>query len=188
MGALLSCRMPLPDSGESCGRGSCPAATTRAALRDPKGFVSRVVPKRHNSKGRSTTDPFVRLPHWMLKCPAWRSLSPVARCVLIELLVIYNGRNNGYLAFSARDAAERVGCSKGTANRGLAELREKGFIDVSIVGAFYRKTRHATEYRLSLFECDRTGSMATKEFMRWSNPKPIFTVRPQGQSVSPEGQ
>ena len=106
------------------------------------------MPKRHNAKGRSTTERFVQLPHWLLKCPAWRQLSPVGRCILIELLSIYNGRNNGYIALSARDAAERVGCSKDTANRAFVELRAIGFVEVSIVGAFHRKTRHATEYRL----------------------------------------
>jgi DNA-binding transcriptional regulator YhcF (GntR family) len=59
---------------------------------------------------------------------------------LIELLSIYNGRNNGYIALSARDAAERIGCSKDTANRAFVELRAIGFVEVSIVGAFHRKT------------------------------------------------
>ena len=65
------------------------------------------MPRRHNHKGRSTTERFVSLPHWMLQSPAWRSLSPVARGVFIELAAIYNGSNNGRLALSARDAAER---------------------------------------------------------------------------------
>ena len=123
--------------------------------------------KRHNRTGRSTTERFVQLPHWLLRSPAWQHLSPVGRCVFIELLSIYNGRNNGYIALSARDAAERVRCSKDTANRAFGELKALGFVEISIVGAFHRKTRHATEYRVTVFSCDRTGRLATKDFMRW---------------------
>jgi hypothetical protein len=82
------------------------------------------MPKRHNAKGRSTTERYVGLPHWMLNSPAWRSLSPVARCVLIELLSIYNGANNGFIAMSARTAGERVGCVKDTAARAFRELQD----------------------------------------------------------------
>jgi hypothetical protein len=125
------------------------------------------MPKRHDRKGRSTTEPFVRLPQWMLHSAAWRALSAVERCVLIEILAIYNGHNNGRLALSARDAGKRVGCSKNTAARAFDELRKKGFIDVATPGGFSRKTPHATEYRLTLYQCDRTGERPSKAFARW---------------------
>jgi len=51
----------------------------------------------------------------MLRSHAWRILTPVARAALIEVLAIYNGSDNGYLALSARTAAERTNCSKDTA-------------------------------------------------------------------------
>ncbi len=144
------------------------------------------MPKRHNSKGRSTTERFVALPHWMLRSPAWRSLSPVARCVFIELAAIYNGSNNGFLALSARNAAERVGCSKNTAGRAIAELVCAGFVEVAQRGHFDRKTRHAAEYRLTLYECHRTGQRASRRFM---NPRPAeptkFVAGPCGVSDGP---
>jgi hypothetical protein len=123
------------------------------------------MPKRHNSKGRSTTERFVALPHWMLRSPAWRSLAPVARCVFVELAAIYNGGNNGFLALSARDAAERTGCSKNTASLALKELRAKGFIELAQRGHFDRKSPHAAEYRLTLYECNKTGQRGSKAFM-----------------------
>lgn len=124
------------------------------------------MPKRHNKKGRSTTERFVALPHYMLHSPAWRALSSVARAVFIELMTLYNGGNNGHIAFSARTGAERVRCSKATAARALVELQEVGFIEISTRGAFHRKTPHATEWRLTLHRCDRTGELPSKAFMR----------------------
>jgi hypothetical protein len=125
------------------------------------------MPRRHNHKGRSTTERFVSLPHWMLCSPAWRSLSPVARSVFVELAAIYNGSNNGRIALSARDAAERARCSKNTAARAFAELIQKGFTDLCSRGHFDRKTPHAAEYRLTLHPCNRTGERASKRFMNW---------------------
>src|SRR5215213_10323914 len=119
------------------------------------------MPRRHNARGRSTTERFVSLPHYMLRSPAWRSLSPAARSVFIELAAIYNGSNNGRLALSARDAAEAVGCSKDTAARASVELVAKGFIECSSRGHFDRKSPHASEYRLTLYPCGRTGKMAS---------------------------
>jgi DNA-binding IclR family transcriptional regulator len=82
-------------------------------------------------------------------------------------VVSRNGANNGYLALSARDAAERVGCSKNTASRAFAELVSKGFVAVAQRGHFDRKNPHAAEYRLTLYECHRAGERATRAFMSW---------------------
>ena len=122
---------------------------------------------RRNHKGRSTTERFVRLPYFMLQSSAWLSLSPAARCTWIELAARYNSSNNGYLALSVRDAAERVGCSKDTAAKALTHLIAKGFIECCSKGHFDRKSPHASEYRLTLYSCDRTGGRASKAFMSW---------------------
>ncbi|MBM1171227.1 hypothetical protein JQC81_09670 [Microvirga arabica] len=83
------------------------------------------------------------------------------------MAAIYNGSNNGRIALSARDAAERARCSKNTAARAFAELTQKGFIDLCSRGHFDRKTPHAAEYRLTLHPCDRTGERSSKRFMSW---------------------
>jgi hypothetical protein len=136
------------------------------------------MPRRHNHKGRSTTERFVALPYWMLQSPAWRLLSPVARSVLIELAAVYNGSNNGRLALSARDAAKRVRCSKNTAARAFVELIQKGFVDLCSCGHFDRKTPHAAEYRLTLHSCDRTGERASRRFMSWRPDEPKSVAGP----------
>ncbi len=145
------------------------------------------MPKRHNQKGRSTTERFVSLPHYMLGSRAWRSLSPVARSVFIELAVIYNGSNNGRLALSVRDAAERVCCSKNTASRALTELTQKGFIDLCSRAHFDRKTPHAAEYRLTMHPCDRSSDRASKRFMSWRPDEPKSVGGPSGGTAGPSG-
>jgi hypothetical protein len=125
------------------------------------------MPKRHNNTGRSTTEPFLRLSFFMPQSSAWLSLSPIARCVFIELAARYKGSNNGYLALSVRDAAERVGCSKDSAARALADLRAKDFIECCSPGHFDRKSPHASEYRLTLYPYDRMRQRASKAFMSW---------------------
>jgi helix-turn-helix protein len=134
--------------------------------------VRHLMPKRQNGKGRSTTERFVALPHYMVCSPAWRSLSPVATTVYVELAAIYNGTNNGRLALSARAAAERAQCSKNTAARAFAELIEKGFIDLCSPGHFDRKSPHAAEYRLTLYSCNRSGERASKRFTGWRQDEP----------------
>jgi hypothetical protein len=120
---------------------------------------------RKRNRRRGTTERFVGLPHYMVRSHAWRTLSPVARAVLIEVLAIYNGSNNGYLALSARTAAERANCSKDTAARAFHELIRSGFLELSIQGAFFRKDRHASEWRVTLHPCNRTHQPASKAFM-----------------------
>jgi hypothetical protein len=89
---------------------------------------------------------------------------------MVEVLALYNGSNNGCLALSARTAAERCRCSKDTASRALRELQQTGFIEVSVAGTWHR--RLATEWRVTLYNCDRNGALASKAFMRIkpSNP------------------
>ena len=132
------------------------------------------MPSRHNQKGRSKGGPpFVSLRWFMLDCAAWRALTPAARAVYLEVARLYNGGNNGFLALSVRNAAERCNINKDTAGRAFIDLQAHGFLDCVTPGGFSRKIRHASEWRLTAERCDRTGVPASKAFMRWSpDPKP----------------
>ncbi|UQV19170.1 helix-turn-helix domain-containing protein [Brevundimonas albigilva] len=107
----------------------------------------------------------------MLESEAWRDLNPAARAVYLEVALLYNGRNNGLLALSVRDAAERCRINKDTAGRAFDALRTTGFLDCVTPGGFSRKMRHASEWRLTVETCDRTGELPSKAFMRW-RPQP----------------
>src|SRR5580704_7097674 len=127
------------------------------------------MPNRQNRRGRSNTSgPFVQLHHWMMRTAAWRSLTAQARVLYIEVAMLYNGRNNGSLALSVRQAAERCNIAKDTAARAFRELAEKGLLECVTPGGFDYKLRHAAEWRLTQFPCDKTGALPSKAFMRWS--------------------
>jgi hypothetical protein len=112
------------------------------------------------------------LPRYVLESAAWLSLSAQARALYVHLALRYNGRNNGSLAFSVRDAAAECRLAKGTAARAFSELVERGFIELAQAGAFSFKTRHAAEWRLTALPCDRTGAPAAKTFTRWRPSDP----------------
>ena len=118
----------------------------------------------------------------MMDAEAWQSLTGNQRAVYIEMAARYNGRNNGRIPYSVREAAESLHIGKSTAARDLAVLQERGFIIPRKKGAFSLKVRHATEWRLTEFSCDVTPALPTKEFMRWS-PKIQNTVPPQNSTV-----
>jgi hypothetical protein len=105
------------------------------------------VPAKGN---RQKTEPrHIRLYHSMLATPAWRGLSGNAVKVLIAICQLNNGANNGGIFLSARDAASRTGLSVNTASKCLQELAETGFLEIVEKGAFSRKTKTATTYRVT---------------------------------------
>jgi hypothetical protein len=111
----------------------------------------------------------VRLYAYMLKTPAWQSLSCQAKCLLIELLALYNGTNNGELYMSVRTAATLLHTGLHQATAALRELEEKGFIRATRKGSRTRRDeeRLATCWRLTEHDDDLTGRQPTKEFMTW---------------------
>lgn len=120
--------------------------------------------RKANQTGRSKGgERFVGLYHWMLQSPAWQKLSPNARALLIEIWAIYNGNNNGEIAFSVRTAAARLNIATNTAHKALRELEESGFIKANIRGHFDYKKNHATTWIITAFEYN--GQPATKDFM-----------------------
>jgi hypothetical protein len=129
---------------------------------------------------------FVQLFHWMLDSPAWKDLDAVARAIYIEVQKRYNGSNNGRISYSARQAAKELKIGKDTAARGLRSLEAHGFIVVERRGAFHCKIRHASEYRLTIYESDiatdYANKLPTKECMSW-RPEIQNTVRLEGPRV-----
>ena len=100
-------------------------------------------------KRRGGGERFVKLPHWMLKCPAWRTLSPNAKAVLLHLWEEHNGSNNGEIVYAVRSSANidrrhltdgqkrdlvheaedediGIGISKDQTARALTELTRRG--------------------------------------------------------------
>ena len=111
-------------------------------------------------------DRYFVLHHYMLKTDAWKALSAAARAVYIQIGLRYDGFNNGKISFSVRDAASECGLAKDTASRAFKELLDLGFIEETRHGSLSRKTRIASEWRMTAFKCDLTGSLKTCLFMQ----------------------
>lgn len=132
-------------------------------------------------KGRvgNGKDRHVRLYHWVTDTPAWRDLDAVARCAYVEMLRRYNGSNNGRIGFGVRCMGEALNVAPKTAARALRALEAHGFIVTVKRGAFSRKVKHASEYRLTEFKCDLTNTLAHKDFTRWQK-NTVVEVTPVG--------
>jgi hypothetical protein len=120
----------------------------------------------------------VRLYLYVLKSPAWLCLSCQAKCLLIELMALYNGTNNGELYLSVREDAKLLNTGQHQAIDAFRELEDKGFLRATRKGSRTRRgeTRLATCWRLTEHDDDLTGRQPTKEFMTWRPPPAASTV------------
>jgi hypothetical protein len=65
---------------------------------------------------------------------------------------------------------QRSCISPGRAFKAVRDLKERGFIVPQREGHFDRKTRHATEWRLTEYPCNVTDALPTKDFAKWQPP------------------
>ncbi len=101
-----------------------------------------------NATGRNATTRFVRLDHRLLTSSAYRALTPTARCLLVEISMLYNGENNGSLYLSVRDATDRLGLSDMTSTTAaFNELQELGFIEMTNKAHFVVKSSDKSRAR-----------------------------------------
>lgn len=124
-----------------------------------------------------------------LDLPAWQALSHAAKALLVEMMGRYRPGDNSRLEWPVRECAALLRCSLSTASVALNELEECGWIAVTRVGSFSRKSR-ASRYRLAMFCDDATGEPPTREFESW---RPNGSVRrcriaKQGPAVRPGKQ
>jgi len=148
--------------------------------------MGRKTNKTGRTKGQHSF--FVALELFLMATPAWISLSMAARVAYVEIAALYDQSNNGRLALSARQLAERMPISRATATRAFRELTDKGFIVATKPSGFNMKTgeRKATEWRLTRYRCDVSGDIPTKAFLTWqpaTKPAKIhFAASPQSHS------
>jgi len=126
----------------------------------PSRGVDATGKSRHEAK-------HIRLYARIYESAAYRALSCPARCLLQELMAIYNGSNNSRLALSVRDAAERLGCSRNTPSWLFDELMAKGFVKMTGLGSFNAKGGLASEWTLT--DAPVPGeALPTREYLAWS--------------------
>ena len=126
--------------------------------------------RRPDATGRSRgTERFVQLTHFMLDSIAWRSLSPTARALFIEVIKRYNGVNNGHIGLGVREAGEALNVKPHTAGLAFWALLECGFLAMAQDSSFVQK-KLAREWRVTCLPMgprDAPTSPPTHDYMRW---------------------
>ncbi len=127
--------------------------------------------RRKESDHRADTDGkgWVGIPQVVIDSVAYQNLSRWARVILVEITRRFNGFNNGSIGMSQRELGARLGSQNWKMiGRGIAELVDHGFLDVSAEGLLQEK--RAREYRLTFVSTtDRYGRSvaATNEYRHW---------------------
>jgi hypothetical protein len=121
---------------------------------------------RRRDKGR--LPPFVPLLKDTIASPAWRAMSPSARCVYVALKQRYssNFKNNGRLYLSVRQAAKEVGVNKDTAARCFREIEHYGF-GVITSGACLGVDGKGKAAHWRLTEVGYMTEPPTRDFLSW---------------------
>ncbi|EOV2223330.1 TPA: helix-turn-helix domain-containing protein [Pseudomonas aeruginosa] len=110
--------------------------------------------RKTKGKSKAKAPPFAMMPKAMIQSRGYRSLSFVARGVLVELLAQYNGDNNGDLS-ATRTMAEEWGIGAPvTLQKALKELERRGWIIQTRTSIFSRHGAKCALYALSWLPID----------------------------------
>lgn len=74
----------------------------------------------------------VHLDEWLQATVAWATMRPGPRALYIELKRRFNGKNNGQIFLSHRDAAEALSVHRNTVGPWFRELEARGFIRLTV--------------------------------------------------------
>ncbi len=124
---------------------------------------------RSEIKGRRDYGRYYNVPHTIADTPAYCSLSVYAFKLWHDLMLQYDGKNNGRIdAILTR--LEKRGWKNGTLYRALNELQEKGFIVKTRQGGIGAMKKICSLYRfthlhtLTDWEIDLTESGPTNDY------------------------
>ncbi len=129
-----------------------------------------------DNKGRNANlqGSFARLDHSLLHSVAYRSLNPAARALLVEIVSMFKGSNNGSLWLSVRDAADRMGVvDTKTASRALRDLESVGFIDMTKDAFFSVKAADTSRARCWRITWEFAHPNTKSASMRWKEWSPV---------------
>ena len=107
---------------------------------------------RRRVKGRQTTKSFVMFPHDVMDHEKFRTLSPRASKLLLDIASQFRGNNNGDLCAPFKQMKKRGWRSSDQLNKAKKELVEKGFLLVSRQGGLNKPTLYAITW-FAIHEC-----------------------------------
>ena len=102
--------------------------------------------KMLRQKGRSMGDSFIRIPHHVANHERFRTLSPRATKLLIDLLAQYRGYNNGDLCAPLSLMQERAWNSSDQLQKAKNELIERDVIIVTRQGGLNKANLYAVTW------------------------------------------
>ena len=108
----------------------------------------------------------------ILASPAYRDLTPIARCLLEEFQRIYRSPRNGQLSISVKNASALLNAHKDTCGRAFYELAEHGFI--ALKESAYWRERLAREWAITFEELN--GREPTDDWLKWAIGKPVVKL------------
>jgi len=106
--------------------------------------------RKVNAKGRNPggAGRFFMVSRSLTHSPPFSALSPTSRALFFELQAMFNGRYNGGIFLSCKDAADRLGLSDLKAIRAAFDgLRDLGFITETIGASFAIKAGRVSKAR-----------------------------------------
>jgi len=147
---------------------------------------------RKNSKW--TKDPFILIPHPILKSVAYTNLGGWARTLLIELILQHNGKNNGDLSAPYSLMKQRGFNSSGTLSKAGKELQKNGLIQITKLprktGTTFEMTKLVALTWLPIDECtDNFGnyklevSATTSASNKWKQLEPLPDLEQSKKNV-----
>ena len=127
---------------------------------------------KHHKRERNKTQPFVQIKHYEYKCAAFNALSGDEFKIYFEMRTRYNGRNNGEIVYSNRQAGECIDKTHPVGGKALRRLAQLGFIKVT-KNYGYSQKRLAREYEItaiSLTPATKANRLpdGSKDFLRWT--------------------
>lgn len=133
------------------------------------------MPKKHQRaphQADTRNSPWAGIPHAVLKSDAYVDLSTHARAILFEIVLQFNGRNNGAIGVGYAHLAKRLNnTNKTRIKKSLVELMSNGFISTEAEADW--KGRRVREYRLTFVNTTPSGrhKAATNDYRDWVKPK-----------------
>lgn len=127
--------------------------------------------------------PHVRLYAWELSCPAYRTLDPVARVLLVELRALYRPSSGAEVFLSVREAMSRTGVTQRPVQNAFKALLDRGWIEEASAGSFDQKTGSGRARSFLLSNIGPAGDEvdAKRTYMRWQPES-----EPRKNTVAPD--
>jgi hypothetical protein len=110
-------------------------------------------------KPKTSEPPYIKLRREMLEAPAWRALTPAAKCVIERLIIEHirhAGKDNGRL-ICTYDDLEQYGVRRMSIAPAIRLAVQLGFIRVTQIGWRSAGYRRPAQYRLTFLPTDNAG-------------------------------